>query len=97
MGVPHGEVVFRKSFERYNDSVAWGHDSKSVAILNSSVRIGLAPHEVLWACAGHPVGHNTYYIDVINIDNGESKEFPVVRNIIGGWGQVFWGELKRYR
>ncbi len=96
MDVPHGEVVFSKNFERHIDSVAWGDDSKSVGILNSSVRIGLAPHELLFACSGHPVGHNTYYIDVINIDTGESKEFPVVRNIIGGWGQVFWGELKRY-
>jgi hypothetical protein len=96
MSVPHGEVVFSKNFERYIDSVAWGHDSKSVAILNSSVRIGLAPHELLFACSGHPVGHNTYYIDVINIDTGECKEFPVVRNIIGGWGQVFWSELKRH-
>lgn len=96
MGIPHGEVVFRKSFERYIDGVAWGHDSKSLAILNSSVRTGLAPHEILWACAGHPVGHSTYHIDVINIDTGESKESPVVRNIIGGWGRVFWGELKRY-
>ena len=92
MGVPRGEVVFTKGFERNINDVAWGLDSKSVAILNSSVRIGLVPHELLFACSGHPVGHNTFYIDVINIDTGESKDFPVVRNIISGWGQVFWGE-----
>jgi hypothetical protein len=95
MSVPRGEVVFRKNYERHVNrinSVAWADDSKSIALLTSSVQTGLAPHELFFACAGHPVGHSTYYIDVIKIDTGESKEYSVVENIIGGWGQVFWGK-----
>jgi len=90
--LPSRKILFQKRLENNIQHVAWSLDSKSIAILNSSYRIGVAPHELLFAFAGHPVPHNNFYLELIKINSGESMQFLIVKNIIYGRGRVHWKE-----
>jgi hypothetical protein len=92
IGLSSRKILFRKKLERYIQAVAWSVDAKSITILNSSYCIGVAPHELLFSFVGHPVRHNNFYLEVINIHSGESLQFFIIKSIIYALGSVFCKE-----
>ncbi len=65
----------RDSFQGF----AWSPDSKNVATLNLDEYYGKGPLEILSAMSGHPVPHNTVYLEVFEVDGWKRTEY-MIRN-----------------
>ncbi|OGQ35611.1 MAG: hypothetical protein A3G39_01855 [Deltaproteobacteria bacterium RIFCSPLOWO2_12_FULL_43_16] len=61
------EVVFRykNPGDNWIEDIAWIPDSKTLAVICKSERTGLWPWELLAAIAGHPIPHNSFYLELI--------------------------------
>jgi hypothetical protein len=56
---------------------AWAPNSHSVAFLNMSSYYGKNPIELLSGLTGHPVPHDTIYLDVLDVHNWNTTEYLV--------------------
>jgi hypothetical protein len=60
---------------------AWAPNSQSVAILNISSYYGKSPLERLSGLSGHPVPHDTIFLDVLDVRTGKTTEYVVRENV----------------
>lgn len=67
---------------------AWSPDSKSVAVLNLGEYYGKGPSEILSGMAGHPVPHNTVYLDLFETDGWKRKEYMVRNEVISAFTRI---------
>lgn len=76
--------LLRKSIGKYVSDIAWSPDSKYVALLTYTGRIGLLPWDLLALMAGHPSFVSWFYLEVYDLSgnlidykklNGSFKEF----------------------
>lgn len=67
---------------------AWSPNSHSVAVLNMSEYYGKSPVELLSALSGHPVPHNTIFLDVIDLQKGRATEYVIKRNVISAFCRI---------
>jgi hypothetical protein len=76
--------VLKKSIGKYVSDIAWSHDSKYVALLTYTGRIGLLPWDLLALMSGHPSYVSWFYLEVYDLSgnlilykkvNGSFKEF----------------------
>jgi|GEM_PF-1712003 len=76
--VTHTEVLrWIPSEWRHFSGFAWSLDSKGVAVLTSGEYYGKGPLERLSGAAGHPVPHNTVYLNVFEVDGWKRTEYMV--------------------
>lgn len=61
---------------------AWAPNSKSVAVLNATGHRGVMPRDLLAFASGHPVSHDTIYLDFIDIAAGRRTEFLIRRDVV---------------
>jgi len=59
----------------------WAANSHSVAILNVSSYYGKTPLELLSGVAGHPVPHDTIFLDVLDVRSGKTTEYLIRNNV----------------
>jgi len=59
-----------------------------LALLNHSERRGFGPLELLWAVAGHPVPHNTFYLLIIDAESGRSVEYVLRKDVAEGAARI---------
>jgi hypothetical protein len=59
----------------------WSPNSQSVAILNISSYYGKSPLELLSGLSGHPVPHDTIFLDVLDVRTGKVTEYPIRENV----------------
>lgn len=69
-------------------AAAWAPDSQSVAILNYSEHTGVNPLELFEAVSGHPVPHDTVYLDLLDVHTGKIREFLIRKNILYVLGNI---------
>jgi hypothetical protein len=76
--------LFKKSIGKYVSDLAWSPDSKYVALLAYTGRIGLLPWDLLALMAGHPSFVSWFYLEVYDLSgnliddkkvNGSFKEY----------------------
>ena len=76
--------LLRKSIGKYVSDIAWSPDSKYVALLAYTGRIGLLPWDLLALMSGHPSYVSWFYLEVYDLSgnsilykkvNGSFKEF----------------------
>lgn len=76
--------LLRKSMGKYVSDIAWSPDSKYVALLTYTGRIGLLPWDLLALMSGHPSFVSWFYLEVYDLSgniiydrtiNGSFKEF----------------------
>jgi hypothetical protein len=67
---------------------AWAPNSGSLAILNDSSYYGKNPIELLSALSGHPVPHDTIFLDVVGIKTGKLTEYRVRENVISSFCRI---------
>jgi hypothetical protein len=71
------------------EGFGWAPNSHSIAILNDSEHYGkINPLELLSAGSGHPVPHNTVYLDIIDIRTGSVTEYLIQKNIRYAFGRI---------
>jgi hypothetical protein len=59
----------------------WAPNSQSVAILNISSYYGKSPIERLSGLFGHPVPHDTVFLDILDVRTGKTTEYLVRENV----------------
>lgn len=67
---------------------AWAPNSDSLAILNISSYYGKNPIELLSALSGHPVPHDTIFLDIVGIKTGRVAEYRVRENVISSFSRI---------
>jgi hypothetical protein len=75
----------------YVRGVTWSPDSKAVALLLSSERIGFGPLDILSAFAGHPIQYKSFGFLILSVD--ERRSVGVMRfagGFAGGWAAIEW-------
>ena len=90
--------VFRASIppRYYVRGVTWSPDSKAVALLLSSERIGFGPLDILSAFAGHPIQYKSFGFLILSVE--ERRAVGVMRfagGFAGGWAEIEWQPLKK--
>ena len=60
---------------------AWAPNSHSVAILSISSYYGKSPLEQLSGLSGHPVPHDTIFLDVLDVRTSKTTEYLVRENV----------------
>jgi hypothetical protein len=90
--------VFRASISPryYVRGVTWSPDSKAVALLLSSERIGFGPLDILSAFAGHPIQYKSFGFLILSIV--ERRSVGVKRfagGFAGGWSEIKWQPLQK--
>ncbi len=74
---------------------AWAPNSRSVAFLNASSYYGKNPLELLSGLSGHPVPHDTVFLDVLDVRTGEVTEYVVRRNVVSSFSRILqWSEAE---
>jgi len=72
---------------------AWAPNSHSVAFLNISERFGMNPLEMFSSLTGHPVPHDTIYLDVLDPRMGKATEYVVRSNVVSAFTRILkWSE-----
>lgn len=90
--------VFRASIppRYYVRGVTWSPDSKAVALLLSSERIGFGPLDILSAFAGHPIQYKSFGFLILSVE--EHRSVGVMRfagGFAGGWAAIEWEPLHK--
>ena len=67
---------------------AWAPDSGSLAILNTSSYYGKNPSESLSALSGHPVPHDTIFLNIIGVKTGGITEYRIRENVISSFSRI---------
>lgn len=71
----------------------WASNSQSVAVLNASSYYGKSPLELLSGLVGHPVPHDTIFLDVLDVHTGAVTEYLVRRNVPYSFARILkWSE-----
>lgn len=71
----------------------WVPNSRSVAFLNVSSHYGKGPLELISALSGHPVPHDTVFLDVVDVRTARVVEYVVRRNVVSSFTRILkWSE-----
>ena len=82
--IGNNRTLFRKSIGKYVSDIAWSPDSKYVALLSYTGRIGLLPWDLLVLLSGHPPYVSWFNLEIYDLSgnlilykklNGSFKEF----------------------
>lgn len=74
--------------ERLIRGFAWAPNSRSIAILNVSSYFGKMPMELLAALSGHPVPHDTVFLDILDVRTGQVTEYTIRRNVVSSFTRI---------
>ena len=90
-------VVFRWEPKDWRgiDGFVWSPTSTSIALLNHSEARGYGPFDLLWSFAGHPPGHNTFYLTIIDVNGRQSTEYVLRGNVVAGEGKILDWSMER--
>jgi hypothetical protein len=67
---------------------AWAPDSKSVAVLNENEYYGKNPLELLSGLSGHPVPHNTVFVELFITDGWKHTEYVIRKDVINAFIRI---------
>lgn len=72
---------------------AWSPNSHSIAVLNTSEYYGKSPVELLSAMSGHPIPHNTVFLDVIDLQKESKTEYLMQGNVVSAFCRILaWAD-----
>jgi len=83
-----GGLLHQWKARRKIDGFAWAPNSRSVAILNKSSEIGKNPADLPALAAGHPVPHDTIFLDVLDVRNGTTTEYRLRADVIYSFTRI---------
>jgi hypothetical protein len=68
--------------------IAWSPNSRSLAVLSTSERLGKAPIELLSALSGHPVPHNTVFLSFIDFEASSVTEYRIQEDVVSAFCRI---------
>ena len=72
---------------------AWAPNSHSVAFLNVSSYFGKSPLELLSGLSGHPVPHDTVFLNVLDVRTAKMDEYLVRRDVTSSFTRILnWSD-----
>jgi hypothetical protein len=72
---------------------AWSPNSRSIAVLNTSNHVGKSPLELLSALSGHPVPHDTVFLDIMDVQTRRVVEYVVRKDVVSSFTRILkWSE-----
>jgi len=72
---------------------AWAPDSHSIAVLNHSEHYGKTPVEIFSGLSGHPVPHDTEFVNIIDLRSGTVTEYLVRKDVKNSFSRILsWSE-----
>jgi hypothetical protein len=85
----HGTLGDRRGIRGFG----WAPNSRSVAFLNSSSRLGKTPMELFSALSGHPVPHDTVFLTILNVRTGQTTEYSIRKDVPSAFIRILnWSE-----
>jgi hypothetical protein len=85
----HGTLGDRRGIRGFG----WAPNSRSVAFLNSSSRLGKTPMELFSALSGHPVPHDTVFLTILNVRTGQTTEYLIRKDVPSAFTRILnWSE-----
>jgi hypothetical protein len=84
------QVIMKKELTERIESLAWSPDSRAVAVLTGSSRLGVGPIESYLAACGHGVPYVTFTLRLLSVPSGETLALPVIDDVKYGTGIVAW-------
>ncbi len=88
-----GNTVYHLKSDKGIRGFAWASNSRAVALVPVSGHIGMRPAELLAFVSGHPVSHDTIFLDVVDVRTGKATEYVVRRNVISALTRILeWSE-----
>jgi hypothetical protein len=85
----HGTLGDRRGIRGFG----WAPNSRSVAFLNSSSRLGKTPTELFSALSGHPVSLDTMFLTVVDARTGQTTEYLIRRDVCCAFSRILnWSE-----
>jgi hypothetical protein len=71
----------------------WSPNSQSIAILNRSSNYGNTPPEQLSGKLGHPVPHDTIFLDILDVRTGKTTEYLVREDVSYSFASILkWSQ-----
>ena len=67
---------------------AWSPNSGSLAILNAASHTGMKPLDLIALVSGHPVPHDTVFLDFLNIKTRAITEYVIRRNVMSAFTRI---------
>jgi hypothetical protein len=72
---------------------AWSPNSHSVALLSVSSYLGKSPMELLSALSGHPVPHDTVFLDFVDVRARKITEYVIRRDVPSSFVRILsWSD-----
>jgi hypothetical protein len=85
----HGALGDRRGIRGFG----WAPNSRSVAFLNSSSRLGKTPMELLSALSGHPVSYDTVFLTILDARTGTRTEYLIRKDVPSAFTSILkWSE-----
>jgi hypothetical protein len=88
MNIQDKQILFTiKPFNGiYIDDVEWVNDS--IGIISRDSRMGYWPWELLATLAGHPIPHNSFFLEFYSSEGKLMTSTSILKNITYGWGTL---------
>lgn len=90
-----GETLYHWKPEKWRgiQGFAWAPNSHSVAFLNVSSYYGKSPLELISGLSGHPVPHDTIFLDFLDVRAWKITEYEVRRDVPYSFTRILnWSE-----
>jgi hypothetical protein len=83
-------IVFRWIPKEWRDieGLAWSPNSQSIAVLNHAEHYGKSPLAMLEGLSGHPIPHNTEYIEIIDLNSIKLAEYLIRKNVFNSSSRI---------
>ena len=85
-------ALIKGNENRYMIGLAWSPDSKWIAVLKDSLRLGWGPLDILGRLLGHPPVYMTFYLEVVNLAGDIVAHSKLIWETRDSWGWVVWME-----
>jgi WD40 repeat protein len=73
------------------NGIAWSPDSKAVAFLKNSQRLGYGPLDLMLALSGHPVPYDSAGFVAVSVTENEGTGLPYIgREFRSAWSFIRW-------
>jgi len=85
-------ALIKGNENRFIVGLAWSPDSKWIAVMKDSYRLGWGPLDIFGRLLGHPPVYMTFYLEVVNLAGDVVAQSKLIWETRDSWGWVVWLE-----
>jgi hypothetical protein len=85
------KTLLRKNLGvKYIADLAWSPDASHIGVISVKHRLGVWPWELLMAIAGHPVYHNTFWVEIYDTQGNMVYVKELEGSYVWGSARIVW-------